>query len=195
MTAPVVVVAPVDDVAAQLTAASAAVALGAPVLLTGPATDAAPVLAELDRLDAEAVLAVGAVTLTPPSGVTVVPVAAGAGADALRAATGARFGAPTEVPAGQEAGTVRALAGPATGGARRPRSAAGPDGERPDRLADARPTASVDPVAVTGAVAAAGPPAGGRRRHRRAHRRRRRPARRARDAPGRRGAGARRPRR
>ena len=63
VTAPVVVVAPVDDVAAQLTAASAAVALGAPVLLAGPAIDAAPLAAELARLDAEAVLAVGAVTL------------------------------------------------------------------------------------------------------------------------------------
>lgn len=38
--APVVVLAPVDDSAAQLTAASAAVALGAPVLLTAPAAGA-----------------------------------------------------------------------------------------------------------------------------------------------------------
>ena len=112
MRAPVVVVAPADDVAAQLTAASAAVALGAPVLLTGPAADAAPLLAELARLDTEAVLAVGAATLTPPGSVTVVPVPAGAGADALRTTTGARFGAPTEVPAGQETATVRALTGP-----------------------------------------------------------------------------------
>ena len=128
VTAPVVVVAPADDVAAQLTAASAAVALGAPVLLTGPATDPAPLLAELVRLDAEAVLAVGAVTLTPPSAVTVVPVPAGAGADALRAATGARFGAPTEVPAGQEAGSRP----------RAHRAAAGRARRRPARIARPR---------------------------------------------------------
>ncbi|KQY24732.1 hypothetical protein ASD16_04315 [Cellulomonas sp. Root485] len=112
VTAPVVVVAPVDDGPAQLTAASAAVALGAPMLLSVPGTDAAPLLAELDRLDAQAVLAVGAVTLTPPSAMTVVPVPAGAGPDVLRAATGARFGTPVEVPPGQETGTVRALTAP-----------------------------------------------------------------------------------
>ncbi len=112
VTAPVVVVAPVDDVAAQLTAASAAVALGAPVLLTGPAIDPAPLLAELVRLDAQAVLAVGAVTLAPPSAVAVVPVPAGAGAELLRSVTGARFAASAEVPAGQETVAVRALTGP-----------------------------------------------------------------------------------
>lgn len=110
--APVVVVAPADDVAAQLTAASAAVALGAPVLLTGPGIDPAPLVTELERLDADAVLAVGPVTLEPPSGTTVVPVPAGAGVDALRSVTGARFGAPAEVPAGGEPGAVRALTGP-----------------------------------------------------------------------------------
>ncbi|KQR16563.1 hypothetical protein [Cellulomonas sp. Leaf334] len=110
--APVVVVAPVDDVVAQLTASSAAVALGAPVLLTGPGTDPAPLVAELERLDAAAVLVVGPVTLQPPSGTTVVPVPAGAGVDVLRSVTGATFGAPAEVPAGGEPGAVRALTGP-----------------------------------------------------------------------------------
>lgn len=110
--APAVVVAPVDDVAAQLTAASAGVALGAPVLLTGPGIDPAPLVAELDRLDADAVLAVGPVTLDPPSGTTVVPVPAGAGPEVLRSVTGARFAGRTEVPAGGEPGAVRALTGP-----------------------------------------------------------------------------------
>lgn len=110
--APAVVVAPVDDVAAQLTAASAGVALGAPVLLTGPGIDPAPLVAELDRLDADAVLAVGPVTLDPPSGTTVVPVPAGAGPEVLRSVTGARFAGRTEVPTGGEPGAVRALTGP-----------------------------------------------------------------------------------
>lgn len=133
--APVVVVAPVDDVAAQLTAATAGVALGAPVLLTGPGTDPAPLVAELERLDADAVLAVGPVTLQPPRGTTLVPVPAGAGADALRSATGARFGAPTEVPPGGEQGAVRALAGP------RPAVLVVP-GAVPSPTASARPPAS-----------------------------------------------------
>lgn len=110
--APAVVVAPVDDVAAQLTAASAGVALGAPVLLTGPGIDPAPLVAELDRLDADAVLAVGPVTLDPPNGTTVVPVPAGAGPEVLRSVTGARFAGRTEVPTGGEPGAVRALTGP-----------------------------------------------------------------------------------
>ncbi|MFP5345997.1 MAG: hypothetical protein ACLGIA_03075 [Actinomycetes bacterium] len=57
-TAPVVVTAPVDDVPDQLRAASAAVALGAPLLLS-PATANQGVAAELDRLGPDAVLAFG----------------------------------------------------------------------------------------------------------------------------------------
>ncbi|WP_235522317.1 hypothetical protein [Cellulomonas sp. Root137] len=112
VTAPVVVVAPAEDVAAQLTAASAGVALGAPVLLTTAGVDPAPLLAEIARLDAQAVLAVGAVPFAPPRSVAVVPVPGGADAATLRAATGARFGAPTPVAPGQEAAAVRALAAP-----------------------------------------------------------------------------------
>ncbi len=111
--APVVVVAPVEDVAAQLTAASAAVALGAPVLLTTAGGDPTAVLAELARLEAEAVLVVGAAEVDPPSGTSVVPVVAGADADALRAVTGLRFGAVAEVPTGQESAVVRTLTAPA----------------------------------------------------------------------------------
>ena len=113
--------------------------------------------------------------------------------------------APTEVPAGQETGTVRALSGPATAGARRRRSAAGTDDERPDADCERRPTRPrpdrrcaadgvVDPVSLTAPGAAADPTAGGVGGHRRAHRGRRRPAGRARDPAGRRGARARRPR-
>lgn len=111
-TAPVAVVAPVEDVAAQLTASSAAVALGVPVLLTSAAADPAPVVAELTRLEARAVLLVGAAALAPPAGLVVVPVVPGADAATLGAATGAGFGAPTEVVPGQEAAAVRALASP-----------------------------------------------------------------------------------
>ncbi|MEE6272885.1 hypothetical protein V2J56_05940 [Georgenia sp. MJ206] len=58
--APVVVLAEEDDLAAQLRGASAAVALGAPMLLTG---DDAGLGAEIERLGAEWVLAVGAADL------------------------------------------------------------------------------------------------------------------------------------
>ncbi|GEK19490.1 hypothetical protein CXY01_00100 [Cellulomonas xylanilytica] len=171
--APVVVVAPVDDVAAQLTAASAAVALGAPVLVTGPGLDAAPVLAELTRLGTQAVVVVGAAALTPPDELTAVLVAAGAGADALRAATGMRFGAATEVAAGQEAGAVRALAGPrpavlvVAGAVPVPAPSPSPSGSStrsPSASPPPSPTASPQPAlppvrppaAVTGTVALTG---------------------------------------
>lgn len=111
-TAPVVVVAQVEDVAAHLTASSAAVALGAPVLLTTAAADPAPVLDELTRLGAQAVLIVGAAAFTPPAGIVVVPVVPGADAAMLRTATGAAFGLPAEVVPGQEAAAVRGLSSP-----------------------------------------------------------------------------------
>ncbi|WP_201775257.1 hypothetical protein [Cellulomonas sp. FA1] len=108
--APVVVVAPGGDVAATLTAASAAVAVGAPVLLTA---DGADVAGELDRLGATHVLTVGGVPADAlPADAVVVAVAPGADADALAAATGATFGAPVPVAAGDEAAAVRALEGP-----------------------------------------------------------------------------------
>ena len=107
--APVVVVAPIDDVAAQLTAASAAVAVGAPTLLVPTGPTPAAVTDELDRLGAETVLTVGAVTLTGPD---TVPLDPGADADALREVTGQRFGAAVAVAAGEEAAAVRALSAP-----------------------------------------------------------------------------------
>ncbi|MBX9245143.1 hypothetical protein ICW40_10030 [Actinotalea ferrariae] len=63
--APVAVIAPADDVAAQVDAAAMAVSLGAPLLLTGTAGGTSPdaatdvTAAELERLNVVAVLAVG----------------------------------------------------------------------------------------------------------------------------------------
>lgn len=93
--APVAVVAPADDVAAQLRAASVAVALGAPLLLdapvapdddaTAPATAEPtteaetaddPTDVELDRLAVLAVLTVGDVTVEVDDDVVVIPAPA-----------------------------------------------------------------------------------------------------------------------
>lgn len=108
--APVVVVAGSGDVPGTLTAATAAVALGAPVLLTGAQAD---IGAELARLGTRHVLVVGdADTAALPDDVVLVPVAAGAAADALADVTGHDLGEATPVPAGDEAAAVRALTGP-----------------------------------------------------------------------------------
>ncbi|WP_029289015.1 hypothetical protein [Cellulomonas sp. HZM] len=89
--APVVVVAPAGDEAAQLTAASAAVRIGAPVLLRGGGVDDADLRTELGRVGAERALVVGSAKHAQlPVPVTEVP--AGAGRDELAAATGAQFG-------------------------------------------------------------------------------------------------------
>ena len=107
--APVVVLAPVDDIAAQLTAATVAVALGTPALLVDPAATPGAVTDELARLGTEVIVRVGAVALTPPVGVSEVPVAPGAGADLLEAVTGQQVGAAVEVAPGQETAAVRGL--------------------------------------------------------------------------------------
>jgi len=73
--APTVVLAPVNDVAAQLTGASAAVGLGIPLLLTGGTVVGADVAAELDRLGADVVLAVGSAVV--PAGVAAAQLAVG----------------------------------------------------------------------------------------------------------------------
>ena len=74
--APTAVLAPVDDVAAQLTGASAAVGLGVPLLLTGGTAVGADIAAELDRLGADVVLTVG--SAVAPAGVAAVGLAVGA---------------------------------------------------------------------------------------------------------------------
>jgi hypothetical protein len=120
--APVAVLAAADDTAGQLTAASAAVAIGAPLLLTPPgATLVAdgsgapgdPALgSELTRLGTLAVLVVGPVTAPP--GVVAVRVPSGADAAALGRATGVPFGSAEPVAAGGEAAAVGGLARPRT---------------------------------------------------------------------------------
>ncbi len=152
--APVVVLAAADDVAAQLTGASAAVALGAPLLLVPsappagatPTPDAATgVPAELARLGTEAVLAVGAVAV--PFGPRVVRVPGGAGAATLAAATGQGFGAPVVVAEGGEAAAVTALGRPGTGVL-----AAGSPAEGPGLGSAATPGPGVTPApALSGA--------------------------------------------
>ncbi|GIG29739.1 hypothetical protein [Cellulomonas marina] len=64
-TAPVVVLAPVEDLRAQVRAARAAVALGVPLLLTAGAAAGPVVAAEVDRLGARVVLHVGAAPAVP----------------------------------------------------------------------------------------------------------------------------------
>ncbi|CAM5780886.1 hypothetical protein [Cellulomonas persica] len=92
-TAPVAVLAPADDEAAVLTGASAAVAVGAPLLLTSTARADRVVTDELERLGVRAVLVVGdAARSVAPSAARVVPVPAGAGPDELGAALGVELG-------------------------------------------------------------------------------------------------------
>ncbi|AEI11724.1 hypothetical protein [Cellulomonas gilvus] len=104
---PVVVLAAHDDQAAQLTGASAAVALGVPLLLTD---DSGAAATEVTRLGAHAVLAVGDLGPTGlPDDVVVARVAARAGAGELRAVTGIPFGPRVAVAPGAHAKAVRAL--------------------------------------------------------------------------------------
>ncbi len=122
--APVAVLAAADDAAGQLTAASAAVAIGAPLLLTPPgvtlvaegsgAADASEpgLAAELTRLGAAAVLVVG--SAAAPQGPVVVRVPDGADAAALTRATGVLFGSAAPVAAGGEVAAVSRLARPRT---------------------------------------------------------------------------------
>ena len=96
--APVVVLAPDDDQAALLTGASAAVAVGAPLLLTATAEADGAVTAELERLATQAVLAVGDVPpAVVPDAVSVVHVGAGAGRAELAAVLGVQLGPELEV--------------------------------------------------------------------------------------------------
>ncbi|CAN5182901.1 hypothetical protein BH11ACT1_BH11ACT1_30900 [soil metagenome] len=112
--APTVVLAPVDDVSAQLTGASAAVGLGVPLLLTGGTVVGADIAVELDRLGADVVLTVGSAVV--PAGVAGVGLAAGA---VLRLPTSPRvapiasLSAAQVVEPGQEVAAVVGLARPA----------------------------------------------------------------------------------
>ncbi|MDM7853804.1 hypothetical protein [Cellulomonas alba] len=107
--APVVVLAAASDGPGQLTAASAAVAVGAPELLTSAAASA-DVTRELARLDPVAVLVVGAAsTAGVPAKAVVARLPAGADARSLAAVTGAGIARTTVVPAGGGPAAVRAL--------------------------------------------------------------------------------------
>lgn len=113
--APAVVLAPADDARAVLLAGSAAVRLGAPVLLTGAGAPGADLTAELERLGTRAALTLGSSTLPEGAGVDAVVPDAGpddvdALPDALAAAAAAGFGDVQVVPAGQEVGAVLGLA-------------------------------------------------------------------------------------
>ena len=104
--APVAVVAPVDDVAAQVRGAAVAVALGAPMLLSGvPTTDEATE-AELTRLGVLAVVTVGAVELATGD----VPVLEASPDDAELASQLRVAWTPAPLPAaGAELAAVQAL--------------------------------------------------------------------------------------
>ncbi|WP_135848369.1 hypothetical protein [Serinibacter arcticus] len=113
--APVVVLAGEEDLAGQLRGASAAVALGAPLLLTG---DDAGLAAEIGRLGAEWVLAVGAAEL-PAGGAGVAPDdgASGAGEDEDEDdAAGSASGGPVLVRAPQSDDALAEMLGMNAGG-------------------------------------------------------------------------------
>ncbi len=134
--APVVVLAPAADTPAQLAGASAAVALGVPLLLTdGPADDA--VAAELVRLGVRAVLVIGGASA--PDGIDAVSLAAHAPVgSALADATGLRFGEVRPVDVGQELAAVAALGRPATAVLTAAGADAAPE-DIPEETSDATP--------------------------------------------------------
>jgi hypothetical protein len=105
----VVVVAPEGDRAATLLGSSAAVGLGVPLLLDPEGTGAGddPVAAELDRLGATTVLAVGGDAA--PGGADLDVVTAPATAEAVAAATGLDLAGAEPVPADGDAAAVAGL--------------------------------------------------------------------------------------
>jgi hypothetical protein len=109
--APTVVLAPVNDVAAQLSGASAAVGLGVPLLLTGGTVVGADVAVELDRLGADVVLAVGSAVV--PAGVAAVQLAVGSVPRLPTVAPIASWAVAQVVAPGQEVAAVVGLARPA----------------------------------------------------------------------------------
>lgn len=160
VSAPTVVLAPADDDGAQLTAASVAVAIGAPVLLTGPEVPVPDVTAEVDRLGATQVVAVGDVPVG--GGWPVVAVPAGATAAELKELTGLTFGESREVEdkPGARVSAVEQLAPDTTtvlvgpGGAEAGEPSPAPSSSAPAATplaAVVRPTAPAGLVALVGA--------------------------------------------
>ncbi|MGY1723316.1 hypothetical protein [Blastococcus sp. SYSU DS0533] len=160
----VAVLADEGDRAAMLMGASAAVAMGVPLLVTTGAETPEPVTGELERLGAGAVLAVGDAELTG-SDVDVVTVAADA--EAVAAATGLDLADGDPVPADGDAAAVAALdpeqptALRAEGGGgaaadRTEESTVGelPETTRPEPLEDTVVLASGDPGSLAGIATA-----------------------------------------
>lgn len=115
--APVTVLAPAGDLRAQLTAASAAVALGAPVLLVGGAVSDVEVGGELERLGTTHVLAVGGARTSAAPGAAraqTVTVEAGARAADLAEATGRTYADGDPVEDGTAVARVDGLVHPRT---------------------------------------------------------------------------------
>ncbi|WP_158615032.1 hypothetical protein [Cellulomonas sp. PhB150] len=108
VSAPAVVVADAGDPDGQLTAASIAVAVGAPVLLVGDGVSDAALAAEVRRLGATRVVAVGDVP--DVGGVSLEAVAPGASAADLEAVTGVTFGDARRVKKGDGAAASAVVA-------------------------------------------------------------------------------------
>ncbi|MGN8246145.1 hypothetical protein ACTHAM_003280 [Cellulomonas soli] len=149
--APVAVLAPAGDIPAQLTAASAAVAVGAPVLLVDGTVTDGQVDGELDRLGTTYVLAVGDARAPASGSVQTVAIASGADAADLAAATGRTYADGDPVADGTAVARVDGLVHPRTtvltsDGAAVP-SAASPSADAPSAAA---PTddATTAPVAA-----------------------------------------------
>ncbi|HEX2075020.1 MAG TPA: hypothetical protein VHF92_14655 [Geodermatophilus sp.] len=163
-TAEVVVLTPAGADAATLLGASAAVGLGVPLLLQpdGGGADGDPVAAELERLGATTVLAVGGAE-TAVDGVDVVAVPADP--EAVAAAAGLEPAGGDPVPAGEEPAAVAGL-DPDEPVALRPEDAAEApengdeaDGElpavaRPEPLADTLLLATGAPESLAGIATA-----------------------------------------
>ncbi|GAA4628532.1 hypothetical protein [Cellulomonas oligotrophica] len=163
--APVAVLTAHGDVTGGLTAASAAVAVGAPVLVVPPDADAAAaVVAEVERLGATAVLVVGgAEPAGLPADVAAVAVPAGADPTTLATATGVDLTATTDVAPDGAADAVRALdataptvllAGDGGDGATASPTTAGPATPTTAPRANATLPATLPPVGDDGAVLA-----------------------------------------
>ncbi|RBY94697.1 hypothetical protein DQ244_05310 [Blastococcus sp. TBT05-19] len=154
----VAVVADADDRAGTLLGSSAAVGLGVPLLVVG--ADAEPLTAELERLGATHVLAVGEVELTAEEReVLAVP----ASAEAVEQATGLEFAGDEEVPADGDAPAVAGLTGDPVVALRGEEPAPGgsvdgslPPVERADPLEDVLVLATGESVAGIATARAAG---------------------------------------
>ncbi|MGY1884924.1 hypothetical protein ACI799_06435 [Blastococcus sp. SYSU DS0753] len=166
----VAVLADEDDSAGLLLGASAAVALGVPLLVTGGAEAPEPVTGELERLGTGTVLAVGDVALPEGAGPEVVTVQADA--EAVAAATGVDLAEGDPVPADGEAAAVAGL-DPEQPAALQPEGGSGgsagqtaeetgeegsdaelPETARPEPLEDTVVLASGEPGSVAGIATA-----------------------------------------